>query len=75
MKEFFKQIFTDAKMRPEIKNIIGIPAVVVGFALGVFRLFGALSFTLADWAVYMGVAISLLFATAAADAALDKADK
>ncbi len=75
MKEFFKQIFTDAKMRPEIKNIIGIPAVVVGFVLGVLRLFGGLSFTLADWAVYMGVAISLLFATAAADAALDKADK
>lgn len=72
MKEFFKQIFTDAKGRPEIKNVIGIPAVVIGFVLGIVRLFGLLSFTLADWAVYMGVAISLLFVTAAADAAIDK---
>jgi hypothetical protein len=75
MKEFFKQIFTDAKLRPEIKNILGIPPVVVGFVLGVVRLCGLFAFTFADWAIFMGIAISLLFATAAADAAIDKAEK
>lgn len=66
MKEFFKQIFTDAKGRPEIKMIFGIPlfigAVVYGILVRDWVGFGAL----------MGTALGLMGLTAAGDAVIDK---
>ena len=59
-------LVTDAKMRPEIKLVLGIPilvaAVIYGIASRDWVGFGALS----------GVALVLLGITAAADAQIDK---
>mgnify|MGYP000949876716 CR=1 FL=1 len=59
-------LVTDAKMRPEVKLVLGIPilvaAVIYGIASRDWVGFGALS----------GVALVLLGITAAADAQIDK---
>lgn len=59
-------LVTDAKMRPEVKLVLGIPilvaAVIYGIASRDWFGFGALS----------GVALVLLGITAAADAQIDK---
>ena len=58
--------FTDAKMRPEVKLVLGVPmmvaAVVYGIASRDWIGFGALS----------GVALFLFGLTTAADAKIDK---
>lgn len=63
---FFREVFTDAKGRPEIKMILGVPllvgAVVYGVASRDWAGFGALS----------GVALSLVMATTAADSRIDR---
>lgn len=60
-----KEIFTDAKGRPEIKMIIGIPLLVAAVAYGMLSKdwlgFGALS----------GTALALAGLTTAGDAAID----
>jgi hypothetical protein len=75
MKEFFKQIFTDAKGRPEIKNVIGIPATIAGLIVGGLMICGIVAQAWSGWLTYMGFAVGLLVTTAAADAAIDKAEK
>lgn len=58
--------FTDAKMRPEIKMVVGIPLLIAAVIYGIISKdwigFGALS----------GVALILMGITAAGDAAIDK---
>ncbi len=71
MKAFLKEIFTDAKGRPEIKNILGIFMAVTGIVAIVLKLCGVLHFVMPDWITYMGFAIGLLTISAAADAGID----
>lgn len=67
MRDILVQIFTDAKGRPEVKMILGVPlflaAVVHLIATRDLAVFGAL----------MGTALTLMGITAAGDAAIDKA--
>lgn len=69
------EFFTDAKGRPEVKNYIGIPATAIGIVFGLARLCGAFSFSMAEWAIYMGVASGLIVVTAVQDGFLDKKGK
>ena len=67
MKTFFKEIFTDALNRPEVKMILGIPIAIAAVVYGLVA---------RDWigfAALSGFAASLIFATTAGDAAIDKA--
>lgn len=66
MKEFFVQIFTDAKGRPEVKMILGIPMFIAAIVYGIVA---------RDWigfATLMGSSLALMGLTAAGDAAIDK---
>lgn len=66
MKEFFKQIFTDAAGRPEIKMVIGVPAAIVAIVYGVVA---------KDWVGFgaiMGTALTLMGLTTAGDAVIDR---
>ncbi len=71
MKAFLKEIFTDAKGRPEIKNILGVTMAVVGIIAIPLKFLGVFTFTLADWITFMGFAVGLLTISAAADSAID----
>ena len=66
MKAFFKEIFTDAAGRVEIKMILGVPLFVGSIVYVVIArdiaVFGAL----------MGTALSLMGLSTLGDAAIDK---
>lgn len=66
MKTFFKQIFTDAAGRPEIKMILGVPlfvgAIVYGIVAKDWQGFGAL----------IAVALALMGLTTFGDAVIDR---
>ena len=70
-----KEIFTDAKGRPEIKNILGITATIIGLILGVLMVIGVVPKSVIDWTgwiAYMGFASGLIVTTAITDAQIDK---
>ena len=71
--KWMKEIFTEAKERPEIKNLLGVPATALGLVAGLLRLCGVFSFAFTDWAVFMGIATGLLVTSAVADGLLDSA--
>lgn len=66
-----KEIFTDAKGRLEIKNIIGIPAIVAGLVMGLLGLFW-IKIDWTSWSIFMGFASGLIVTTTVADAVIDK---
>lgn len=74
MKEFFKEIFTDAKGRPEIKNVIGVPAVACGIIVGLLGLF-IIKVDYSAWSVFMGFSSGLIVTTTVADAVTDATNK
>jgi hypothetical protein len=64
--KFIVEIFTDAKGRPEIKVILGVPILIAAVVYGISS---------HDWvgfAALSGFAVSLLTATTIADAQIDK---
>lgn len=66
MKEFFKQIFTDALGRPEIKMILGVPMFIGAIAYGIVA---------RDWIGFgalIGTALGLMGLTTLGDAVIDK---
>ena len=69
---FLAEIFTDAKKRPEIKMILGVPAVFIGLVVGVLMLIGKVSKDWTGWGAFMGVAVGLIITNAVTDAAIDK---
>jgi len=79
-KDWIKEIFTDSKGRPEIKNILGIPATLIGLVIG--SIAGIKSLIVADfnydwagWGIFMGVAIGLIVTTAVTDGIIDSQSK
>ena len=67
IKKFLKEINTDALGRIEIKNVLGVPIIIVSVVYGIAS---------KDWvgftALFTG-GVSLLFGTAVTDAKIDKA--
>lgn len=66
MGKFFKEIFTDAAGRPEIKMVIGVPLILGAVVYGVLS---------KDWAGFgamAGMGLGLAGLTTAGDAAIDK---
>lgn len=70
-REVLCELFTDAKGRPEPKNIIGIPATAIGILIGLARLCGAFAFSFTDWLAFMGFSVGLITITAVADSRID----
>lgn len=70
--DWLSEIFTDALGRPEIKIIIGVPALVAGLIVGLLMLLGKVPSEWAGWSIYMAFASGLLVTTAVADAKIDK---
>ena len=66
MKVYFKEIFTDANGRPEIKMLLAVPLF---FAAIVYVI---VTSNLAVFGVLMGTALSLFGFATAGDAAIDK---
>jgi hypothetical protein len=71
MKDFFVHIFTDALGRPEIKMVLGIPAIIAGLVTGVLGFCGVFAMAWTGWSIYMGFCLGLVTATAVADAKID----
>ena len=69
---FLAEIFTDAKGRPEIKMLLGVPAVIVGLVIGALMLLGKVAKDWTGWGAFMGVAVGLIITNAVTDAAIDK---
>ncbi len=69
---FLAEIFTEAKKRPEIKMILGVPAVFIGLVVGVLMLIGKVTKDWTGWGAFMGVAVGLIITNAVTDAAIDK---
>ena len=67
VKEFFRQIFTDAKNRPEIKMILGVPIIIIAV---VFLLIGKLD--LERFGALSGLGALLIGATTVADGFIDR---
>ena len=66
MKDFFKQIFTDAAGRIEVKMILGVPMFIGAVVYGILA---------RDWVGFtalMGTALGLMGLTAAGDAIIDR---
>lgn len=66
MKQFFKEIFTDAAGRPEIKMIMGIPMFIGAIVYGIVS---------RDWVGFgalIGTALGLMGLTTLGDAVIDK---
>ena len=66
MKTFFKEIFTDAAGRPELKMILATIVFFVAIA------YLAVKSDIAGFGALMGTALSLFGLTTAGDAAIDK---
>ena len=73
MKSFFKEIFTDALGRIEIKNVIAVPMICAGSVVGVARLLNlwSMTFTFSDWLLFMGFFGGMIVTTAVTDAIND----
>ena len=67
VKEFFRQIFTDAKNRPEIKMILGVPIIIIAV---IFLLIGKLD--LEKFGALSGLGALLIGATTVADGFIDR---
>jgi uncharacterized membrane protein len=66
MKQFFKEIFTDAAGRPEIKMILGVPMAIGAIVYGIVS---------RDWVGFgalIGTALGLMGLTTLGDAVIDK---
>ena len=72
MKKIFAEIFTDALGRPEVKNVLGVPALAAGLVLGALGLVRVVPIDWTGWGIYMGFAAGLVTVTAIADAQIDK---
>jgi uncharacterized membrane protein len=69
MKQFFKEIFTDAAGRPEIKMILGVPMAIGAIVYGIVS---------RDWVGFgalIGTALGLMGLTTLGDAVIDKVQK
>ena len=69
--KFFAEIFTDSAGRPEIKMILGVPAIIAGLVTGALGFCGVFAMAWTGWSIYMGFCLGLVTATAVADAHLD----
>lgn len=71
IKIFFLELITDAKSRPEIKVILGIPIILSGVIYGLYKgIIGS-----PDWigfAALSSLGLSLLGTTALTDSIIDK---
>ena len=70
MKWFFKGVFTDAKDRPEIKMILGVPILVIAV---VFLICGKID--LSQFGALAGLGGSLIGVTTIADGFIDHDDR
>lgn len=69
MKQFFKEIFTDAAGRPEVKMILGVPMAIGAIVYGIVS---------RDWVGFgalIGTALGLMGLTTLGDAVIDKVQK
>lgn len=64
MKNILSEIFTDALGRPEIKNILGVPALTAGLVLGALGLVRIVPMDWTGWGIYMGFSAGLITVTA-----------
>jgi len=74
MKNFLKEIFTDAKGRPEIKMILGVPCAFVGLIIGILMLLARIPKDWTGFSIFMGVATGLIVTNAITDAQIDKGE-
>lgn len=77
---WLKEIFTDSKGRPEIKNILGVPSTLIGLIIGAIAGIKCLfvdnfHYDWSGWAIFMGVAIGLIVTTAITDGINDSQNK
>jgi len=71
MKEFLKEIFTDAKGRIEVKIVLGVPIIIIAVVYGIFS---AVVLKAPDWTGFgalSGLGIGLIGGTAVTDAIID----
>jgi hypothetical protein len=70
---YLEHVFTDYLKRPEIKNIIGVPATIIGLVLGALGYCKVIPVDWIGWGAWMGVAVGLIVTTAVQDSKGDKA--